>query len=356
MLFKLQENTPISQIFRDLNNEFLYFLSASVNAAEFSNGLLSELLGQAIWGNEPTRRLFEELWNKLPENHQDRANIYNVLSMSQNLPEYFSSTAKELPAFNDEVFKAAKSLTTHLFESTKSLVAVVAACGEELSQHFEAFRNLNGNVCGVCGTELLSQRRADLPPEEQWRAAYDHLLGKAEYPYFAVHPYNLVPICFTCNSKAKNTKELLIDDDQHRRVSFFPYDEGCEAMVEMSLIEQGLGLKANVGWIAPNGPTDEKIRAWDDVYDIKSRVEGEFNDFVHKLQIDCRARDAEDLKDQISRRITCTDREQRSECWLYWKTKLYSWIHDQGDELIEQLWAMIDAMSDDDAHHRTFGI
>ena len=360
MLFKLRNNTSISKIFRDLNNEFLYFLAEAIEAQNFSRSLFSDHLGQVIWENDPTRILFEALWNVLPGNLQDREDIYNVLSMSQNLPDYFRDTDKNIPSFSNDVFKAAKNLTSHLFGSTKDLVGVVAACGEELSIHFDEFRNLNGAVCGVCGTELLAQQRADIAPEDQWRAAYDHLLGKAEYPYFAVHPMNLVPICFTCNSKAKSTKELLIDKSQPgnplRRVSFFPYFEGCEEIITVSLVEQELGLRTNVEWLAADDLAEVKIGAWNEVYAIKSRIEGEFKDFVHKLQIDCRARDADDLKDQIARRIACTDNEQRAECWLFWKTRLYSWIHDQGDELIEQLWAMIDSMRDDEGHQRTFGI
>ncbi|MDO6434804.1 helix-hairpin-helix domain-containing protein [Flavitalea sp. BT771] len=36
----------------------------------------------------------------------------------------------------------------------------------------------------------------------------DHLLPKGEYPHFALSLYNLIPCCYTCNSKTKGRKSL----------------------------------------------------------------------------------------------------------------------------------------------------
>lgn len=41
----------------------------------------------------------------------------------------------------------------------------------------------------------------------------DHLLPQGEYPYFSLCLYNLVPSCYSCNSKFKNDVEFDIDDD-----------------------------------------------------------------------------------------------------------------------------------------------
>ena len=59
---------------------------------------------------------------------------------------------------------------------------------------------------------------------EQWRGPYDHLLAKDHYPLYGIHPKNLLPICHTCNSKAKHAKDLLIKDG-NRRLSFSPWSE-----------------------------------------------------------------------------------------------------------------------------------
>lgn len=50
----------------------------------------------------------------------------------------------------------------------------------------------------------------------------DHFMSKAYYPYFAVLPINLVPVCADCNKKKASSK---LDEDSQ---SSHPYFEGAE--------------------------------------------------------------------------------------------------------------------------------
>lgn len=43
------------------------------------------------------------------------------------------------------------------------------------------------------------------------RENVDHFLPKSKYPFFAVHPLNLVPLCKTCNQEFKKEKDALSD-------------------------------------------------------------------------------------------------------------------------------------------------
>ena len=52
----------------------------------------------------------------------------------------------------------------------------------------------------------------------------DHFLPKSRYPFLAVHPYNLVPLCSFCNSKMKLAKDPIDDPNvQPLLHSFHPY-------------------------------------------------------------------------------------------------------------------------------------
>lgn len=362
MLFKLHPDTPVSSVFVGLNNEFLYFLSTSINATEFSRELFTEILGAAVWGNEPTRLKFEDLWQVLPVDSNHRTEIYGLLSMAQNLPEYFSDVVKDFPALDEPIFKAVKSLTKHLFERTKDLAAIRAVCdGESITLHFNTFRRLNGNLCTVCASEELAQVREGVAEKDQWRSAYDHMLDKAKYPAFGIHPANLVPICDTCNGKAKGSKELLVHAtgavSGTRRLGFYPYSECCEENMEVSLDVDGDSfLKLKVSWGGATAGEVQKINAWNEVYQIKARVEGELGSFVTTIANDCRPIDLDDLKNQMARRAECCPVDKRQMSWLFWKTRLYSWICDQGDELAEQLWDMISAKTDERAYQDVYGI
>src|SRR5205807_9918270 len=50
----------------------------------------------------------------------------------------------------------------------------------------------------------------------------DHFLPKSLYPHLACHPYNLIPICHTCNSSYKGPRDPFDDCNGSRR-SLNPY-------------------------------------------------------------------------------------------------------------------------------------
>src|SRR5690606_32118753 len=42
----------------------------------------------------------------------------------------------------------------------------------------------------------------------------DHLLPQSEYPYLSLSLFNLVPSCYSCNSKLKNDKKIYSNLDE----------------------------------------------------------------------------------------------------------------------------------------------
>jgi len=70
------------------------------------------------------------------------------------------------------------------------------------------------------------------------------LLSKDEFPIFAVHPDNLVPICETCNSKAKLAKSLITkkqkDRPDERRFCIFPFVENCADYVGVEVVQDAV--------------------------------------------------------------------------------------------------------------------
>jgi len=150
---------------------------------------------------------------------------------------------------------------------------------------------MNHNICCVCGTELLAQYRADVDEDDQWRGPYDHLFPKDKYPIYAIHPDNLLPICHTCNSKAKGAKDLLFDEHKQRRVCFYPYNETAHQLVAVCLEQKDMNLTFRTVLENSDPEIQEKLDTWDSVYRIRQRVDGNFTALIEIVSVDCCADD-----------------------------------------------------------------
>ncbi len=91
--------------------------------------------------------------------------------------------------------------------------------------------NNKQEICAVCDqTRYYSYRRTKHTevPSTKVQAIIDHYLPRSEYPHFACHPYNLVPICYTCNSSEKGAKDPFLDEQKQRRTlrkTALPYND-----------------------------------------------------------------------------------------------------------------------------------
>lgn len=309
-------------------------MNSCILATNFSRSLFSVgELGDACFNNSPTHDKFKLLWVELNKlNTVERTNIHSSISTNQDVRIYFNDKTAGLPAFPQPELKVRlKELTSHLYKRTKDLEGVISACANEsLVIHFNAFRQLNYAICCICGTSELAQERV-VEDSEQWRADYDHLLSSSLYPYYAVHPANFVPICTTCNQKAKSTKHLIFketgENPTTRRLSFYPYDESCDTEMIVQLKEdESKSLVLEVTWDITDATLLEKVNTWDDVFQVKSRVERGQGHFETWLNSDCRPKNLNHFKEQINERAQPLDPiSLKKEAWEFWRHRLYIW-------------------------------
>lgn len=82
-------------------------------------------------------------------------------------------------------------------------------------------KNEKQEICAICNESQYYLQG------EKIHAHLDHYLPKSEYPHFACHPYNLVPVCYFCNSPIKKEHDPFVDKSGIRRTSLhketFPY-------------------------------------------------------------------------------------------------------------------------------------
>lgn len=364
MLFPLDSETRRSKIFVALNSELLYFLKAAVSANNFSRALFSKNVGKTCWNNADTKKKFKVFWQKFSQlSVTERQLLFDTINNGQTIQRYFCDCSHPFPDIKpDALNQALADLTKYLFVRTKDLAEIRDACdGETIQQHFNNFCKQNGYLCPVCGTEQLAQVRSNTDDEDQWRAPYDHLLSKDKYPAFAIHPDNLIPICHTCNSKAKGAKQLLLKKThggaEIRRLSFYPHIEYCHHLVRVELNGGTPSLQPTVLLDVPDLEISEKMTTWNEVYQVKQRVEGRLADFIVWIDSDCQPESYADFKKVLRRKAKQPHTKIiRSEPFRFWRFKLYSWIEQQNDDFKKQLWAIIEQRRSDDDSEFVYGI
>lgn len=72
--------------------------------------------------------------------------------------------------------------------------------------------NLNITVCVYCNRQYTSTLWTE---DGKCRPTLDHFFGKANFPYFALSFYNLIPSCYTCNSSLKNQEKFTLGNNLH---------------------------------------------------------------------------------------------------------------------------------------------
>ncbi|WP_434953190.1 hypothetical protein ACRWQL_09125 [Shewanella sp. HL-SH4] len=351
MLFSLAPLTPKFKVFHKLNEELLYFLQHAVPVTDFSRGSLSAgAIGQACWNNAKRPKGKEKLTkDKFQELHLElqnlplelRQQLFEIVRDNQNLQTLFATPNHDLLSFLPKsCLTALKELGSHLYGSTKTLQPIVNDCdGITIDTHFNSFKQVNGEVCRVCGLEKIAAFRANISTEQQWRADYDHFLCKSKYPIYAVHPDNLFPICQTCNQDAKKAEDLFYcTKGKKRRSAFYPFTESAESYVELVLLsDKDPEPKIQVNWTTRDALVIEKLNTWNDVFQIKNLVEGRFISLENFIQDELNPDSLADLQAAIATKIarpytglTLTRKPE-----AFWQNKLYTCLASIN---IEPLW------------------
>lgn len=329
MLFNIMPDLEPSKIFDSLNRLLREIILAALQEREVDEAGLPNGLYEALSSNPPTLGALTELRAKTALLEPAEKNAFRD-ALNENVApcSFLDDRHLRLTAVPPTLFPKLKAFAIHLYTRTSKLAGVEAACGESIEDHYVRFRADippgNGNICCVCGTESLAQIQADVDDTEQWRGPYDHLLSKDEYPLYGVCPSNLVPICQTCNSKAKLAKDLLFKGG-HRRLSFSPWNESVLPEEIQVSIETGDGLpRVAVKLSSADATRQEKLGTWDDVYKIKARVEGEFIALVEKLSEDISVSNEVDFTQALEQRALAKASKCRRTPFNFWRARVYN--------------------------------
>ncbi len=362
MLFPMRAGLAQCQLFVGLNALLLEVLRSAAMRTRVDETILPAGLFAAVRRNSPTNRLLGQL-NSAAEalSQAERDQLLLAVQAARAVRPLFSDCAISTPVVPASMFAPLKQFSTHLFLNTAKLVDVVAACGESVMHHYSRYAAHeppgNGNVCGMCGTEYLAQFRADVEALEQWRAPYDHLLAKESYPILAVHPENLMPLCATCNTRAKHRKDLLHEEGGRRRKCFDPWGECAHDRVNLAPDFGGVSPTVLLTMSGLTASERDKLDTWDDVFRIKERVEGEFLSIREKLAEDLDLSDLTAFRASLTQMAERKLRAARLTPYSFWRAKLFSSMSTLPDRPLEQLRELCaDGLDPDGDRAEVFGI
>lgn len=327
MLFSIDPRLEPSRIFAGLNQLLREVVISALHGRPVDEHQMPGRLYAAVSSNGPTAEKILNFCTSVSVlTEADKAALLAAIDANIEPINFLGDRSLPLVAIPNTIFKELKQLASHLYERTSDLAGVKVICGETVSDHFSRFRDTtppgNGNICCVCGTESLAQMQSSTE-DGQWRGPYDHILPKDKYPLYGIHPGNLIPICHTCNSKAKLAKDLLFNGI-HRRLSFCPWTE----MVHPDEIQVGIssdgGLPQLVISLTSECPyRREKLQTWDGIYKIRARVEGEFLPLVEKIFEDIPVGTEAAFLAGLRHSANARAQRKRLTAFNYWRARLY---------------------------------
>lgn len=344
MLFQPNKKIRPSKVFSGLYALLHEVLLAQCGSRSVDLDAMPVGLWKAVEKNNPTIQSLADLCAAVDAlKDEEKLELWLSIKSVPSACELICDTTTIIPTPPKHLHTPLKNSVIHLFDKTAKLVKVEEISGESVADYCHRYASDwlsggNGNVCSVCGTEELNHIRYGIATKKQWRASIDHLLAEASYPLIALDPKNLLPVCYTCNSKAKHGKDLLHDKESgDRRICFDPWIEGAERYVGVSVINNFLTPEVVISWNSVDPVINQKLETWDTVYQIKSRIKGKFSSLPENLLRDLKIYNISDFRDSITASANRYAAVKRSEPYNYWRKLIYCALESLPDKDLEEI-------------------
>lgn len=244
------------------------------NCEIYLDANLKPLFKKYEWFRNDIKIIYEEC-KKL--SLEDKNKIIDTFITLKNINEVCDGNTVPLKVeqLPNVVEKLMKPFFVKCYESLleRSLVP-----GDKLKYYNSLIKQNDYKFCPCCG--YMSFESA----ESNYREAYDHYLPKSEYPFASVNFFNLVPLCYKCNSDRKSTKNPVDGRKAYYPFSLNPETHKIDIQVKFSHIQikdyDDFDKKElEIELLGDN----EKCNTWDNVFDIKERYNEQVRSFSKNL-------------------------------------------------------------------------
>jgi len=141
-------------------------------------------------------------------------NQYVKLKMGgYELKDLLCSDYEKLIDIKDEIktkYSSQNNIIKQLFNYDKAKSKTITPKLSKLQPKISFFiqDRLAINTCYFCNIEFINKFKSSADGKFKNGFTLDHYIDKGKYPYLALSLYNLIPSCYTCNSKVKGTDEI----------------------------------------------------------------------------------------------------------------------------------------------------
>jgi len=124
----------------------------------------------------------------------------------------------EIKEYIDIKYSSKKNIVKQFFNYDKAQ-GKLSKFQPKISTFFE--ENVEVHTCYFCNIEFINKFKKS---DGKFKNGFtlDHYMDKGKYPYLALSLYNLIPSCYTCNSKIKGIREI---DTLSPSSSHFDFDK-----------------------------------------------------------------------------------------------------------------------------------
>ncbi|MBS1561148.1 MAG: hypothetical protein JSS89_06050 [Bacteroidetes bacterium] len=177
----------------------------------------------------------------------------------------------DLVVWNEGVAAKLKDFFYALFDKHIKNGPIKRQLGD-LKSHVDVFcKTNNEGICPFCGLEETRDEYYTT------RDPYDHYLPRHKYPFNSVNFRNLAPMCHTCNSSYKTTKDPISRNPGTRQKTFAPLD--APASLPAMRVEFDI---SNIQHLSPNDITlliesathPDECETWQWLFGIQERYKG----------------------------------------------------------------------------------
>lgn len=123
-----------------------------------------------------------------------------------DLKDILCGNFERLVEIKDKLGKKDDNKIKSFFNYDKSKInnssPLISKLQPKISKFFE--ENIEVDTCYYCNIDFINTFKKGKETKNAF--TLDHVLEKADYPFLALSLYNLVPSCYVCNSKVKDSK------------------------------------------------------------------------------------------------------------------------------------------------------
>ena len=242
----------------------------------FQNICIDEIFSKSTKKNAKNKnKTIEKIYSKnwLDDKEKNLENIYQTLIQKDKdfkavfenikLKALITSNPNELKNIVEQVEKNIKRINnptkiSDLKNTIKDIFKYDGKFQPKVASFFE--EHLNPRTCYYCDIDYINVYEQQEKNKKDFRNKFtlDHFIDKGDYPYLALSLFNLVPSCYVCNSKIKNSVKFYTNEklkhtnpfletfNFHEKVKFKLFlDNSCKNLYIKSKENIDIPLKEN---------------------------------------------------------------------------------------------------------------